>query len=72
MRSIKRWAKVSAVLAAAALALSACGGGSADKTAGGSTGTKASGELKVLPLMTPLTGIPRTRHQLWRWALTYR
>ncbi len=47
MRSIKRWAKVSAVLAAAALALSACGGGSADKKAGGSTGTKASGELKV-------------------------
>ena len=31
MRSMKRWAKISAILAAGAMALSACGGGSADK-----------------------------------------
>lgn len=47
MRSMKRWAKASAVLAAAAMALSACGGGSAEKKAGEPAADAATGNLNV-------------------------
>ncbi|MCI6574490.1 MAG: ABC transporter substrate-binding protein [Actinomycetaceae bacterium] len=47
MRSMKRWAKASAVLAAAALALSACGGGSGQKKAENPSAATATGNLKV-------------------------
>ena len=47
MRSMKRWAKVSAILAAAAMALSACGGGSADKKDDGGEAGGPTGNLNV-------------------------
>lgn len=47
MRSTKRWAKVSAIVAAAALALSACSGGDANKSSSGDGAASISGNLNV-------------------------
>ena len=51
MRSMKRWAKASAVLAAASMALAACGGGTttdSEPAGGEETGTTASGPTGTL------------------------